>query len=189
MASKRPVSRRDFAKLSASAGAAVGVTGLSGLSLDAQQGRGATPAPAGKPDTLKSEFLMDLELETSAAIRLGARGITPVTGGTFDGPKLKGTVIGPAADWTMRVNDRLTALDVRIILVTDDDQRIYMSYRGMIATTPADAATGQAAQRYWRVLPIFETESPKYDWLTRIMSVGVSYTVPQRVSYRVFQIL
>lgn len=189
MASKQPVSRRDFAKLSASAGAAVGVTGLSGLSLDAQQGRGAAAAPAGKPDVLKSELLMDLELETSAAIRVGARGITPVTGGTFLGPKLKGTVIGPAADWTMRVNDRLTALDVRIILVTDDDQRIYMSYRGMITTTPADAATGQAAQRYWRVLPIFETESPKYDWLTRIMSVGVSYTVPQRVSYRVFQIL
>jgi hypothetical protein len=54
----------------------------------------------------------------------------------------------------MRVNDRLTALDVRIILVTDDEQRIYMSYRGMVATTPADAATGQAAQRYWRVLRI-----------------------------------
>lgn len=132
---------------------------------------------------------MDLELETSAAMRFGARGITPVTGGTFEGPKLKGKVIGPGADWTMRVNDRLTALDVRIILVTDDDQRIYMSYRGMIATTPADAATGQPAQRYWRVLPNFETESPKYDWLTRIMSVGVSYTVPQKVCYRVFEVL
>ena len=91
--------------------------------------------------------------------------------------------------WTTRVNDRLTALDVRLILVTDDDQRIYMSYRGMVAATPADAATGQAAERYWRMLPIFETDSPKYDWLTRMMSVGVSYTVPQRVSYRVFQIL
>jgi hypothetical protein len=148
MAGKRPVSRRDFAKLSASAGAAVGVSGLSGLSLNAQQGRaGAAPAPAGKPDALKSELLMDLELDVGAAMRFGARGITPVTGGTFEGPKLKGKVIGPGADWTMRVNDRLTALDVRIILVTDDDQRIYMSYRGMIATTPADAATGQAAQR------------------------------------------
>jgi len=190
MAGKRRVSRRDFAKLSASAGAVVGVTGLSGLSLDAQQGRGAGAAvPTGKPDALKSELLMDLELDTTAAMRFGARGITPVTGGTFEGPRLKGKVIGPGADWTMRVNDRLTALDVRIILVTDDDQRIYMSYRGMIATTPSDAATGQAAQRYWRMLPIFETDSPKYDWLTRMMSVGVSYTVPQKVCYRVFAVL
>ena len=189
MAGKRPVSRRDFARLSATAGAVVGVTGLSGLSLDAQQGRGPTAPPGGKPDTLKSEFLMDLELETSPAMRFGARGITPVTGGTFEGPKLKGTVIGPGADWTMRVNDRLTALDVRIILVTDDEQRIYMSYRGMVATTPADAATGQAAQRYWRVLPNFETDAPKYEWLTRLMSVGVSYAVPQKVCYRVFAVL
>ena len=142
-----------------------------------------------KPEGLRSEFLMDMELETGAAIRLGARGIIPVTGGMFEGPKLRGTVIGPAADWTMRHNDRLIALDVRLLLVTDDDQRIYMSYRGMVATTPADAASGQVAERYWRMLPIFETESPKYDWLTRMMSVGVSYTVPQRVSYRVFQIL
>ena len=59
----------------------------------------------------------------------------------------------------------------------------------MIATTPADAATGQAAQRYWRVLPVFETDAPKYEWLTRMMSVGVSYTVPQKVCYRVFQVL
>jgi hypothetical protein len=142
-----------------------------------------------KPEVLTSELLMDMELETSAAIRLGARGIVPVTGGTFVGPKLKGTVIGPSADWTTRVSDRLTALDVRLLLVTDDDERIYMSYRGMIATTPADAETGQAAPRYWRMLPMFETESPKYDWLTRMMSVGVNYTVPRKVCYRVFEIL
>ena len=68
--------------------------------------------------------------------------------------------------------------------VTDDAQRIYMTYRGVIYTPPA----GQGP-RYWRTVPIFETESPKYEWLMQAVFVGVSFQVPQRVSYRIFQIL
>ena len=53
-----------------------------------------------------------------------------------------------------------------------------------IYTPPA----GQG-ERYWRTTPIFETDSKKYEWLTHIVAVGVSFTVPQRVSYRIFQIV
>jgi hypothetical protein len=127
---------------------------------------------------------MDLVLETTPGIPIGARSITPVTGGTFEGPKLRGKVAGPGADWVMRVDETLRILDVRILLITDDEQRIYMTYRGMIYTPPA----GQG-DRYWRMVPIFETGSEKYRWLTHMVSVGVSFNVPQRVSYRVFQIL
>jgi hypothetical protein len=174
-----PVSRRDFAKAGASLGAAVGLSGVAGLStlgLDAQQ------AAANRPEALKSEFLMDLILETSTAASLGSRRIVTVTGGTFEGPKLKGTVVPPGADWTTRVSDAFTVLDVRTLLVTDDDQQIYCSYRGVVHR-PAGGST------YWRVLPVFETASPKYEWLNYIAAVGVSFTIPQRVSYRIFQIL
>ena len=82
------------------------------------------------------------------------------------------------------VDDRLRILDVRTILVTDDDQRIYCSYRGVVYTP----AAGQG-QQYWRITPIFETSSEKYAWLNRIVAVGVRYSVPQRVAYRVFQSL
>jgi Protein of unknown function (DUF3237) len=174
------VSRREFTKAGASLGAAVGlagVAGLSGLTADAQQ----APA-AGRPDALRSEFLMDLILETATSATLGSRRIVAVTGGTFEGPKLKGTVHAPGADWTMRAADDLTILDVRTLLMTDDEQPIYISYRGVVHR-PAGGET------YWRVLPVFETASPKYDWLNKIVSVGVSFTIPQRVSYRIFQIL
>ena len=130
---------------------------------------------------------MDLILETSPAVTIGDRGdrtAVAVTGGTFEGPKLKGTVIGPGADWPLRMSDTLRILDVRTILVTDDNQKIYMTYRGVIHTPPA----GQG-QRYWRSTPIFETDSVKYRWLTELVAVGVSYTVPQRVAYRIFTIL
>lgn len=184
------ISRRRFAELGATAATGLGLAGFSGLTLDAQQqGRGgaasAAPVAGARPEALKSEFLMDLILETAPAVTIGPRTVVGVTGGTFEGPKLKGTVIGPGADWPMRISDTMRVLDVRTILVTDDDQKIYMTYRGVIRTPPA----GQPGERYWRTTPIFETDSKKYEWLTQLVAVGVSFTMPQRVCYRIFQIV
>ena len=127
---------------------------------------------------------MDLVLETAPAVSVGNRTVVAVTGGTFEGPKLRGRVLSPGADWPMRINETLRVLDVRTLLVTDDDQKIYTTYRGVIYTPPA----GQG-ERYWRTVPIFETDAKQYDWLNHVVAVGVSYTVPQRVAYRIFQIL
>ena len=179
------ISRRDLARFGASAALA----GFAPINLGAQQptaraGAQSTPMQPAKPDSLKSEFLMDMELETGPAATVGSRRIVPVTGGTFQGPKLKGTVVSPGADWPVNQGNGLTILDVRTVLKTDDEQIIYMSYRGIIYAPPA----GQG-DRYWRITPVFETGSEKYAWLTRAAAIGVSYTVPQRVSYRIFQIL
>jgi len=180
------LTRREFARIGASA--AAGAMTVGAATAFAQQpaaGRGSQPVVP-KPDALKSEFLMDLELETGGqgSGSVGARSIVAVTGGTFQGPKLRGKVLPPGADWPVAAGDGLRILDVRTILMTDDEQRIYCSYRGVIYTPPA--APGE---RYWRITPAFETASEKYAWLNRIVAVGVSYTVPQRVSYRIFQIL
>jgi hypothetical protein len=179
MATTRRISRRQFGQLGISAAA----LSLGATPTDAQsQGRGSAPAAIPRPDALRSEFLMDLILETSPAIGIGNRTVVNVGGGTFEGPKLKGTVIGPGADWPLRVSDTLRVLDVRTLLVTDDNAKIYTTYRGLIHTPPG-------GERYWRTTPIFETDAPKYAWLNSIVAVGVSYSVPQRVAYRIFQIL
>ena len=182
------ISRRRFAELGATAATGLGLAGWSGLTLDAQQGGGASggaPQASSRPEALKSQFLMDLILETAPAVTIGSRTVVGVTGGTFEGPKLKGKVVGPGADWPLRISDTFRVLDVRTILVTDDEQKIYMTYRGVIRTPPA----GQQGERYWRTTPIFETDSKKYEWLTQIVSVGVSFTMPQRVCYRIFEIV
>ena len=127
---------------------------------------------------------MDLVLETGPGVSLGGRTIVSVTGGTFEGPKLKGKVMSPGADWPLAINANFRVLDVRTLLVTDDNEHIYCSYRGHVYTPPP----GQG-ERYWRTLPLFETNSEKYAWLNHIVSVGVNYTVLQRVAYRIFQIL
>ena len=184
--SRSRISRRDFAR-AASAAAAFG---LSAAQLAAQRGQGAgggqaaAPPPLPPPDALKSEFLMDMILETGGpgGGAVGARQIVPVIGGTFEGPKLKGKVLPPGADWLVRISDTVRVLDVRTLLLTDDDQRIYLTYRGVLHTPP-----GQP--RYQRVGMMFETGSEKYAWLHQIFAVGYGYTVPQRVPYRIFTIL
>jgi len=184
MSSPRHITRREFAL-----GAATGTVGL-GLATSApvnavsQQPAASAPATGARPDALKSEFLMDIILETQPAVQVGARTVVAVTGGTFEGPRLRGKVVSPGADWPLVINPTLRILDVRTLLITDDDARIYMTYRGVIHTPPA----GQG-ERYWRTVPVFETDSKKYEWLTQAVFVGVSFPVPQRVPYRIFQIL
>ena len=181
MKTPQRITRRQFARSAAvAAGLGAAIGGVPELASAAQQ----TQVGAVRPDVLKSEFLMDLTLETQPAVAIGPRTAVAVTGGTFEGPKLRGTVISPGADWPLVLTPNLRVLDVRTLLVTDDAQKIYMTYRGVIYTPPA----GQG-ERYWRTVPIFETDSKKYEWLTQAVFVGVSVQVPQRVSYRIFQVL
>ena len=178
------MSRRDFARLGAAAAAA----GLSGVSLAAgePQGQGGQAArpPARPPEALTSSFLMDILFETGGpgGGAIGNRQIVSVTGGTFEGPRLKGKVLPPGGDWLQTVSGNVRLLDVRALLVTDDEQRIYMTYKGVMHTPPGGSL-------YWRTTPYFETASEKYAWLNSIVCVGVGYTVPTKVPYRIFQIL
>ena len=163
------ISRRAFTVMCAAAAGSAGV---------------GAQSPAAD-EKLQSELLMDLILDTQPANNIGSIGvnrvIVPVSGGTFEGPKLKGTVL-PGGDWIVRRPDGSSILDVRIILQTDDAQKIYLQYRG-ISYTPKDGA------QYWRIVPVFETGSEKYLWLNNIVAVGVHRTLPGKVAYRVFQIL
>jgi hypothetical protein len=128
---------------------------------------------------------MDVTFDVGPAQNLGVRQIVPVTGGTFTGPKLKGTALAGGGDWIVRRPDGASELNVRTTLRTDDDQLIYVTYRGIVYT-PAGAP---ATALYWRTTPVFETASAKYDWLTRIIAVGVGRRVPGKAAYRIFQIL
>jgi hypothetical protein len=70
-----------------------------------------------------------------------------------------------------------------------------MTYRGL-RHGPKDVITrlnaGEAVDPslyYFRSTPVFETASPKYDWLNRIISVGTGRREPSGPIYEVFEIL
>lgn len=139
-----------------------------------------TQAESGE-DGLRSQYLMDIVLETIAPHETGTRLIVPITGGTFNGPGIKGTILDVGADWISPRDDGTSDLDVRITLQTDDDALIYMSYRGILNRSESGV--------YWRMVPTFETGAEKYQYLTKMISVGVGKRVDGKTAYSIYRIL
>ena len=42
---------------------------------------------------------------------------------------------------------------------------------------------------YFRINPMFETTSPKYDWINRILAIGIGHRRADGPIYSVFEIL
>jgi hypothetical protein len=61
----------------------------------------------------------------------GTRRFYPVTGGSFEGPRLRGEVLPDGGDWLLLRPDGVLEQDVRITLKTDDGAFIYVRYAGM----------------------------------------------------------
>ena len=127
---------------------------------------------------------------------LGRRRIAPVSGGTFDGARLRGVVLPHAGgDWLLLRADGSFQPDVRMTLQTDDDDFIYMSYRGVRHASADVSGRLAAGERvdpnlyYLRTAPFFETASTRYAWLNNIVSVGVGERLPNGAVYEVFEVL
>ena len=159
---------------------------FSGTPLAAQRPNNRTPADEAAPQL---EFLMEVALDVPGGKNThavgfpgGERMTVAVTGGTFEGPKLKGVALTPAGDWLVRRPDGSSVLDVRTTLQTDDEQLIYLSYRGIMYTP-------EGGKLYWRTIPMFETGASKYAWLNHIVCVGTGIPAPGKAVYRIFQVL
>jgi hypothetical protein len=123
------------------------------------------------------------------------RRIGLVPGGSFEGERLSGQVLDGGSDWQAIRSDGGTTLDVRLVLKTHDDAMIAMTYRG-VRHGPADVIsrmergeTVDPASYYFRITPMFETAARAYDWLNRILAVGIGHRPPDGPVYSVFEVL
>ena len=171
------MSRRVFTTL--------GATAAAGALLASET---AAQRPESAP-ALKAEWLMDLIVRTDANGRaIGPRYVVGISSGSFAGPRLQGRIVGPGGEWGVRTPDGAYHIDVRFQLQTDDDAMIYLAYGGVIHPFQAG---NQPQQQYWVNTPKFETVAPKYDWLNRVVCVGVHYSVPRELgslAYHVYAI-
>src|SRR6266700_3194490 len=84
---------------------------------------------------IKTEFLFTINLEFDIHILgdtpYGTRRIARLITGSFEGPKLKGTVLPGGGSWAILRRDDVLEIEVRITLETDDKQHIYMHWNGL----------------------------------------------------------
>jgi hypothetical protein len=150
---------------------------------------------------LKVRPIFTLLLDVAPGINIGKtpaldRRVGVITGGRFEGERLRGTLLPGGSDWqTVRPGDGAWLLNVRIVLKTDDDALIAMSYPG-IRHGPKDVIDRivrgevvKATDYYFRIAAQFETASEKYGWLNNIISVGIGHRLPEGPIYRMFEVL
>ena len=125
----------------------------------------------------------------------GIRKIVPITGGSFEGPEIKGTIIPGGYDWQLLRTDGVAEIEARYVLKTHDDSLITIVNKGL-RHGPSDVmqrlAKGENVDPslyYFRSIPFFETSQTKYDWLMKNIFLASGIREPELVIIRVWKVL
>jgi len=111
--------------------------------------------------------------------RGGKRRIIPIVGGTVLGPNISGKIQNIGADWQTIFADGLAELDTRYAFETDDGALIEIINFGF-RHGPKDVMKRVAAgddvpadAYYMRTHARLETGHPDYQWVNKMLFVGV----------------
>jgi hypothetical protein len=148
----------------------------------------------------KLEYLMTYRADLKPPVNVGAgpagsRQIFDVTGGSLEGPRLKGRLQPSGADWMLMGPDGVGRLDVRGTFETDDGAHIYVQYHGVlvlndkVAQALASGGELEYGDTYFFTAPRFETGDERYAWLNSIVTIGEGRLLPNAVEYRVYQVV
>lgn len=151
----------------------------------------AGPAAAQPASAPALELALEMTLilgapQTPGQTPYGKRNLTPITGGRFEGPKIRGEVL-PGADWQLVRADGVTTLEVEHMLKAEDGTLIRVANHGLAVVTP-----GQPP--YLRGSMVFEAPIGPHDWLNKsvflaAMAVTREPGAPPTVHVRVYRVL
>ena len=146
---------------------------------------------------LKTEKIMELNYVLDPAVLAGSKIIYANKSGTARG-KINGKILSIGGDFGTLLTPTTFRLDVRAVIQTEDSATIYVTYTGFIYTDEETfklMASGGAKLKnlspdkyYFRINPIFETTSLKYDWLNHTVAIGVGTRTETGVSYKIYAI-
>ena len=124
----------------------------------------------------------------------GQRMIFDVTGGTFEGEKLRGKVLASGGDWILVDDQGVGHLDVRITLETDDGALLYVQYYGIlelkeeVMTAIGGGKPTEFGDVYFMTQPRVETGDERYKWLNNIIAVAEGRVVENAVEYQIYEV-
>jgi hypothetical protein len=102
----------------------------------------------------------------------GLRVAVAVREGTIRGERINGAVApGVGGDFPLFRPDGSLRLDVRLVIITDDGVRIYVTYLGVGVP---DASGGLTL----RTAPTFEAPEGNYAWLNNVQAIGLGNSSP-----------
>jgi len=138
------------------------------------------------------ELLLEIRAALAAPIVVGdvpegARRVVPIEGGTFEGPRLRGTLMPGGADWQYLRPDGVMIVEAQYLLRTDDGVIIQVSNRGMRHGPEAvmrRLGAGEAvdpADYYFRATPRLSAPAGRYEWLNRRMFLCSGARYPDAV--------
>lgn len=148
----------------------------------------------------KLEFIFEAKVTLDPVQELGIttygkRRIIPITGGTFEGPNMKGTIVPGGADWQTVRTDGSADLEARYTLKTDDGVLIYIQNKGVRHAKPevlARMAKGEKvdpSEYYMRTAATFEVAEGKYAWLTKAVVVSTGARMSDHVLLKFYKVL
>jgi Protein of unknown function (DUF3237) len=162
-----------------------------------------TLSSEGLADVLKAVRTKPLFLMRLIVPPLCVVGATPdafrrvgvIQGGSFEGERRSGEVLGGGNEWQTVRSDGCTKLDVRIVLRTSDGALIAMTYQALRHGPPSvmerldKGEVVDPASYYFRMNPTFETSAEKYDWINRVIAIGIGDRRAEGAIYSVFEVL
>lgn len=150
---------------------------------------------------IRTKFLFRLSFEVAphyvvGTTPFGSRRVAPISGGTFEGPEVSGTVLPGAADWmTVDPAGAWFRVNVQVTLRTNDGEFLTMAYQGFRSGPPevlervSRGGLVDANSYYYRVIGSFETASPKLARLNTVVAVGFGWRTSIGPGYDVFEVL
>ena len=168
------ISRRRFARLGA-----IGATGLAtGLSSDKDEF--IDPSLS-----LKGRHLLTLSLKCllPAERQFGPQELLSISGGYFKGNRLQGIVQSGGGSWLVSQPNGQIEINIRATLQTESKDLVNIWSRGIVENPSYQEGT------FSRITPVFQTASPSYEWLNRIVTVGRGKRTQDVDLYEIYEIL
>jgi len=152
-------------------------------------------AATNEPQPPALEYFGKLNIEVAAPVEVGntsagQRRVIPITGGTFTGPNVSGTILNAGADFQVIRSATESDLDARYVIELDDGARLFVmnvAYRTGSAQDITALAEGRevpAERIYFRCAPRFEvadSHNSSWQWLESTVVIGSGRREPDAV--------